>query len=162
MLVAMRVLAGGASASVLAVGAGTIADLWPSATRGRAMGIFYLGPLTGPLVIPIIGGALSQGFGWRAAMWFQTVYSGVMLVLITFAVAAKTEGSACVWFGAIAPAYRRRHQSYLHDAVSGTIRCVARGKDCRYGEAATRRPVGSFDGPASSSHLNQCVLGLDC
>lgn len=105
MLVIMRLLAGGASASVRttcfvgalelktdqtsrqvqAVGAGTIADIWMPAERGRAMGIFYLGPLIGPLFSPIIGGALSQGFGWRSTMWFLAIYGGCILILITFA-----------------------------------------------------------------------------
>jgi MFS family permease len=38
MLIAMRLLGGGASASVQAVGAGTIADIWETHERGRAMG----------------------------------------------------------------------------------------------------------------------------
>lgn len=42
------------------------------------MGLFYLGPLTGPLIAPIIGGVLSQKFNWRATMWFLTIYGGVM------------------------------------------------------------------------------------
>ncbi|KAJ4306122.1 hypothetical protein N0V88_000918 [Collariella sp. IMI 366227] len=84
MLVVMRVLGGGASASVQAVGAGTIADIWEPAERGGAMGIFYLGPLVGPLCAPIIGGALSQAFNWRATMWFLTIYGGVMLLMILF------------------------------------------------------------------------------
>lgn len=50
MLVVMRLLSGGAAASVQAVGAGTIADLWESFERGEAMGYFYLGPLCGPLL----------------------------------------------------------------------------------------------------------------
>lgn len=37
MLIAMRILAGGASASVQAVGAGTIADIWMVFERGKAM-----------------------------------------------------------------------------------------------------------------------------
>ena len=41
MLTVMRMLSGGAAASVQAVGAGTIADLWEVKERGRAMGIFY-------------------------------------------------------------------------------------------------------------------------
>lgn len=84
MLVVMRVLGGGASASVQAVGAGTIADIWEPSQRGLAMGIFYLGPLVGPLCAPIIGGALAQGFGWRATMWFLSIYGGVMLLMLTF------------------------------------------------------------------------------
>ncbi|KAM7198006.1 Major facilitator superfamily domain containing protein [Rhypophila sp. PSN 637] len=84
MLVVMRLLAGGASASVQAVGAGTIADIWETAERGAAMGYFYLGPLCGPVFSPIIGGALSQAYGWRSTMWFVTIYGGVMLLLIIF------------------------------------------------------------------------------
>ena len=84
MLIIMRILAGGASASVQAVGAGTIADIWESAERGRAMGIFYLGPLTGPLFAPIIGGSLAQKFGWRSTMWFLTIYGAVMLLMLLF------------------------------------------------------------------------------
>jgi hypothetical protein len=50
MFLAMRMLNGAAGASVQAVGAGTIADIWEVKERGRAIGIFYLGPLCGPLL----------------------------------------------------------------------------------------------------------------
>jgi multidrug resistance protein len=76
MLVVMRMLSGGAAASVQAVGAGTIADVWMPKERGRAMGIFYLGPLCGPLFAPIIGGALAQRWNWRATLWFLVIYGG--------------------------------------------------------------------------------------
>ncbi|KAL2866637.1 MFS transporter [Aspergillus lucknowensis] len=82
MLIVMRLLSGGASASVQAVGAGTIADIWDTRERGRAMGIFYLGPLCGPLVAPIVGGALAQRWQWRSTMWFFTAYGAVVVVLI--------------------------------------------------------------------------------
>ncbi len=76
MLIAVRLFAGGAAASVQAVGAGTIADIWESRERGRAMGIFYLGPLCGPLLAPIVGGILGQTFNWRATQWALVVYGG--------------------------------------------------------------------------------------
>ena len=85
MLIVMRMLSGGASASVQAVGAGTIADLWDSQERGRAMGIFYLGPLCGPLLAPIIGGALAEHWRWRSTMWFLAAYGGVTVIFILFA-----------------------------------------------------------------------------
>lgn len=85
MLIVMRMLGGGASASVQAVGAGTIADLWDPQERGRAMGIFFIGPLCGPLFAPIIGGALAQGWSWRVTMWFMVAYGGVTVILILFA-----------------------------------------------------------------------------
>ncbi|KAF1736509.1 MFS antiporter QDR3 [Beauveria bassiana] len=78
MLIVMRIGVGGASASVQAVGAGTIADIWEPRERGLAMSMFYLGPLLGPLFAPIIGGALSQAFGWKSTMWFLAIYGGVI------------------------------------------------------------------------------------
>jgi hypothetical protein len=76
MLIAMRMLAGGAAASVQAVGVGTIADVWESAERGRAMGIFYLGPLCGPLFAPILGGIVGERWDWRATQWVLVIYGG--------------------------------------------------------------------------------------
>ena len=82
MFVIMRILAGGASASVQVVGAGTIADVWHVRERGKAMGIFYLGPLMGPLLAPIIGGALQLRWGWRSIMWFLVIYTVITLNLL--------------------------------------------------------------------------------
>jgi multidrug resistance protein len=76
MLNIMRILSGGAAASVQAVGAGTISDIWKPIERGKAMGLFYLGPLCGPLFAPVIGGALAQRWHWRATMWFIAIYGG--------------------------------------------------------------------------------------
>jgi multidrug resistance protein len=83
-LIVSRLLSGGAAASVQAVGAGTIADMWEPRERGRAMGIFYLGPLCGPLFAPIIGGALANGFGWRATRWFLAIYGVIITVGLVF------------------------------------------------------------------------------
>ena len=85
MFIAMRLLSGGAAASVQAVGAGTIADIWEVKERGQAMGMFYLGPLCGPLIAPIMGGAMAQGLGWRSVQWFLAIYGAVILVFILFA-----------------------------------------------------------------------------
>ncbi|EUC28980.1 hypothetical protein COCCADRAFT_107726 [Bipolaris zeicola 26-R-13] len=84
MFIVMRILSGGAAASVQAVGAGTIADIWHVKERGNAMSMFYLGPLCGPLVAPIIGGALTQGLGWRSCMWFMTIYGAVLWFFVLF------------------------------------------------------------------------------
>jgi multidrug resistance protein len=85
MLIVVRTLSGGAAASVQAVGAGTIADVWEPKERGKAMGIFYLGPLCGPLFAPIIGGALGSGLGWRSTQWFLVIYGSATLIFIVFA-----------------------------------------------------------------------------
>lgn len=75
-------LSGGAAASVQAVGAGTIADCWETKARGKAMGIFYLGPLCGPLLSPIVGGALNQGLGWRSTQWFVSIFALILFIAI--------------------------------------------------------------------------------
>ncbi len=80
MFIVFRLLSGGAAASVQAVGAGTLADIWEVKERGHAMGIFYLGPLCGPLFAPIIGGALTQGLGWRSTQWFLVGYGGLTTI----------------------------------------------------------------------------------
>ncbi|KAM3502563.1 hypothetical protein MY11210_009023 [Beauveria gryllotalpidicola] len=86
MFIAMRLLAGGACASVQAVGAGTVADLWEPQDRGRAMGIFSLGPMLGPLTAPIVGAALDCHWGWRSTQWFLVIYGiaiwAAMVVLL--------------------------------------------------------------------------------
>jgi len=84
MLVAMRMLSGGAAASVQAVGAGSISDIWEPKERGRAMGIFYLGPLCGPMFAPIVAGGLTEGLGWRSTQWFLVIFGGLVLVALIF------------------------------------------------------------------------------
>lgn len=80
MFIDMRLLAGGACASVQAVGSGTVADLWEPQDRGPAMGIFSLGPMLGPLTAPIIGAALDSRWGWRSTQWFLVIYGLVIWV----------------------------------------------------------------------------------
>lgn len=42
--------------------------------------IFRCGPLFGP----IIGGALTDRFGWRGTQWFLAIYGVVVLLMMTF------------------------------------------------------------------------------
>jgi multidrug resistance protein len=92
VFVAMRMLCGGAGAAVQAVGAGTLADMWEPFERGKAMSLFYLGPLTGPLTAPIIGGFLSQRWGWRSTQWFLVIWGGVAFVLLLFTLPETLKG----------------------------------------------------------------------
>lgn len=83
-LIALRVLQGGCSALVQALGAGTIADLFRPEERGTAMGYYYLGPLCGPFFAPILGGVVSQVWGWRATQWLLVILAGINCMLIIF------------------------------------------------------------------------------
>ena len=82
LFIVMRFLAGGAAGSVQSTGAGTIADMFEPKERGKAMGIYYIGPLCGPLFAPLIGGALQEWRGWRASGWFMVIYGFATLALL--------------------------------------------------------------------------------
>lgn len=61
----MRLLQAVGSSSVLAVGGGSLSDVFHSSERGSAFGLYYLGPLVAPMIGPIIGGVISDRVGWR-------------------------------------------------------------------------------------------------
>lgn len=68
-LVVCRLLAGIAGAPVLAVGAGSSADMFPLHERAVATSIFVAMPFLGPAVGPVIGGFVAQYKGWRWTQW---------------------------------------------------------------------------------------------
>lgn len=81
-LMICRFFAGGFAASVQAVGAGTISDIYVTAQRGRAIGYFYLGPLLGPLLGPIVGGLVNSRWGWRGTQWFLVIMAGGIVLAV--------------------------------------------------------------------------------
>ncbi|KAJ8690656.1 hypothetical protein PTI98_012065 [Pleurotus ostreatus] len=72
------------SASVISIGGATLADLYPPSIRGTKMGIYYAAPLLGPSLGPILGGALTAGFSWRACFWFMAIFSGLSFLSFLF------------------------------------------------------------------------------
>ena len=58
---------------------GVLADIWPASQRGAALNVWGLAVIVGPLIAPIIGGALVVNLsqtGWR---WTEYVlFSWVM------------------------------------------------------------------------------------
>ncbi|KAJ5171401.1 MFS transporter [Penicillium coprophilum] len=71
--------------SAQSVGAGVISDIYISTDRGSALGWFYLGTLIGPLVAPIVGGALQIWLGWRSNLYFMAIFTFAMVILILLA-----------------------------------------------------------------------------
>lgn len=81
-LIALRLLAGLGASAVQACGAATVADLYITEERGTALGLFYLGPLLGPFISPVMGGAVAIKWGWRATQWVMVIFCGVNVILI--------------------------------------------------------------------------------
>lgn len=57
-LVIFRFFAGCSGSASIAMGGGTVSDIFPSQARGTAMSIWAVGPLLGPVVGPVAGGFL--------------------------------------------------------------------------------------------------------
>ncbi|KAJ3491132.1 hypothetical protein NLI96_g911 [Meripilus lineatus] len=84
VLIGMRCVQALGSSAVLAIGAATLADIYEPYERGTMMGIYYSAPLLGPAIGPIIGGALTQAFGWRATFWFLLIFTSVCFTAFIF------------------------------------------------------------------------------
>ncbi|KAK4897051.1 hypothetical protein LTR49_028064 [Elasticomyces elasticus] len=72
-LLVFRTLAGVAGACPLAIGGGSIADLFAQEERGMAMSFSIAGPLVGPVLGPIAGGYSDEYKGWRWSLWIIAV-----------------------------------------------------------------------------------------
>ncbi|KAK7219573.1 hypothetical protein V2G26_007576 [Clonostachys chloroleuca] len=123
IFLAMRFFTGGASSAAMSVGAGTIADIWVPEERGTAMGYFFLGPLCGPLLAPILGGALSDKFGWASTQWFLTIYGVVMTILVLLGLPETSPKGTVVEVSEYETegTDNQPHQGLLQFVVSGAI-----------------------------------------
>ncbi|KAK0335880.1 hypothetical protein LTR59_011854 [Friedmanniomyces endolithicus] len=68
-LLICRLLAGMSGGPVLAVGSGTIADMFPPRHRAIASGTYVMAPFLGPALGPVIGGFAAQFKDWRWTQW---------------------------------------------------------------------------------------------
>ncbi|GAA5888534.1 hypothetical protein JCM6882_008988 [Rhodosporidiobolus microsporus] len=82
LLLLLRCVQAAGSASVIAIGSGSIGDIAPPSERGMFMSIFGLGTMVGPCLGPIVGGLLADHYGWQSLFWFLFAFGGVSLLLI--------------------------------------------------------------------------------
>lgn len=103
-LIAFRFLFGFTGAAPIAIGGGSIGDLFAPHERASAMAIYTLGPLIGPAVGPVAGGYLAQAVGIK---W----------VFITIACACGLAGVVGIPFlrETYAPVIRRRKAKRVAD-----------------------------------------------
>ncbi|KAJ7619375.1 vacuolar DHA amino acid exporter [Roridomyces roridus] len=86
LVIGFRCVQAAGSSAVMAIGAATLADIFEPHERGTKVGIYYMAPLLGPSLAPIMGGVLTTGFNWRAPFWFLTIVSGssCLAILLLF------------------------------------------------------------------------------
>jgi multidrug resistance protein len=84
-LIAMRFLAGFGGSACLTIGTGVIADMFVPAQRGKAVAMYSMGILFGPILGPICGGFIAQRAGWRYDMWVVLIVGCLLTIgLIIF------------------------------------------------------------------------------
>ncbi|KAH6853111.1 major facilitator superfamily domain-containing protein [Chaetomium sp. MPI-CAGE-AT-0009] len=76
MLMIFRAIQAAGSAATISVGAGVIGDITTPKERGGFMGSF------GGTIGPVIGGIITQFFGFHAIFWFLFILGSIALVLI--------------------------------------------------------------------------------
>ncbi|SPQ19366.1 bd4982de-6014-488b-be5c-e37ab0f8e955 [Thermothielavioides terrestris] len=84
MLLLSRFLSGFAGVATITIGSGTIADLMPREKRGKAVSVWSVGTILGPMVGPIIGGYVAEVAGWRWMFWAISIVIGVVTVFAFF------------------------------------------------------------------------------
>jgi EmrB/QacA subfamily drug resistance transporter len=103
-LIVLRIIQGIAGAMIFGTSLAIITSVFDVGERGRAMGInvtaVYLGLSTGP----VIGGLLTQYFGWRSIFAFLVPFGIVSLILIKTKIKAEwadSKGEKFDWRGSI-------------------------------------------------------------
>ncbi len=82
MLTCSQMLQGFGASGAIAVGAGSIADVFFLHERGLYNGIWIAIAQSGPFISPMITGEVIQEKGWRWSLWLMAIFAGVFLVLI--------------------------------------------------------------------------------
>ena len=103
-LIVLRIFQGVSSAMIFGTSLAIITSVFKPGERGKAMGInitaVYLGLSTGP----IIGGLLTQHFGWRSIFAFLVPFGVISLILIITRIKtewAEARGEKFDWKGSV-------------------------------------------------------------
>lgn len=84
-LLVSRFLCGVFSSSALCLVGGSIADMFPAATRGKAIAFFAYSPYCGPVFGPLVNGFVSVSTGrMDLIFWINMAFAGVMWITVAF------------------------------------------------------------------------------
>ena len=104
VLISLRALQGSGGAMIFSTGVAIVTSVFPSGERGRALGITTAITYMGLSLGPVLGGLLTQHFGWRSIFWAGVPLSILAIVLLKVKVKeewAEAKGEAFNRTGAI-------------------------------------------------------------
>ncbi|KAJ8652386.1 hypothetical protein O0I10_011966 [Lichtheimia ornata] len=81
-LLVLRMLQAFGSSSVIALGSGVMSDIALPSERGTLSAYVSSMQLLGPVIAPIIGGAVTEQLDWRWTFWIMTFYTGILFLAI--------------------------------------------------------------------------------
>ncbi|KAJ8082377.1 hypothetical protein PM082_008232 [Marasmius tenuissimus] len=79
-LIAFRFLSGLGGSAPLAIGGGVLGDTWAAEERGKAIAVYSLAPLMGPVVGPIAGAWIAQLSDWRWVFWSTSIVDAAIQI----------------------------------------------------------------------------------
>ena len=89
-LIVFRTLQGLVVGSTLVSAQAIIADIYAPAERGAATGAFLAPMLVGPIIAPLIGGALADAFTWRSTFYLLLVMT-LLICLCCYFIVPETQ-----------------------------------------------------------------------
>lgn len=100
-LIAARLVAGIGGGAMLALGAATLGDIFPPRERARWLGLIMVNYGVGSILGPILGGIVTDRFGWRWS--FFVVAPPILIALLVISVAlprVRPQGRVAIdWLG---------------------------------------------------------------
>lgn len=100
-LVLYRVLQGAFGASLVPLSQSVLLDTFPRETHGKAMAMWGVGVMVGPILGPTLGGYLTEFYNWRWVFYINLPF-GILAMLGIMAFVPETErdsGRPFDWFG---------------------------------------------------------------
>jgi len=100
-MVLFRLMQGVFGAALVPLSQATLLDTYPRSEVGRAMGMFSMGVMVGPILGPIVGGYLTDQLSWRWCFYIN-VPLGILAILGALAFMPETDraiGRKLDWMG---------------------------------------------------------------
>jgi DHA2 family multidrug resistance protein len=100
-IVLFRVLQGAFGAALVPLSQSVLLDIYPKESQGRAMALWGIAVMVGPVLGPVLGGWLTDNYSWRWVFYINLPIGALAFLGVT-AYLPETERSAGVkfdWFG---------------------------------------------------------------